>query len=157
MAVRNRFFENIEVLVPGVAGGQTQQKYNFPDEPQIRNTPILSIVVYSINTMTLSPLTFQPLPSVAILKTAYLSLYTTDPNSGEQKYGIDNLPLLELNYMQQGAAGNAEPHVIYMPEFVGQTVTWPKSFITLAAPPNNTTNFVFLLGVRYSWTKKVQQ
>lgn len=153
--VRNRFFEFVEILVQGVAGpGNTQTTFNFPDLPQIRNTPIYSIVAYTPNTLALSGITGQTLVPVANMMNAYLTLYTTDPTTGEQKNGIDRLPLLELNYMFNATA---DPHVMYMPEFVGQTVTWPKSFITMAAPIANATNLVFCFGVRYGWDQKVQQ
>lgn len=153
--VRTRFFELVEVLVQGAASpGNQQTVFNFPDLPQVRNTPIYSIVVYTPDTCTLSGITFQTLVPVANLQEAYLTLYTTDPVAPEQKYGIDRIPLLELNYMRNATA---DPSVLYMPEMVGQTVTWPKSYITLGAPIGNVTNLVFQFGIRYGYNQKVQQ
>lgn len=151
--VRSRFYEYIELVIPGVTGGNTTQQFNFPDLPQIRNTPIYGIVAYNADIIAASPLTFQPVITAAEMKTMFLTLFSTDPETQEQKNGIDRMPLGELNYF----LGSTTPHVMYMREFVGQTVTWPKSFINLSAPLNNTTNLVVVFGVYYGYSKKVQQ
>jgi hypothetical protein len=151
---RNRFYEYVELVATGNGVASTQTVFNFPDLPQLRTTPIYSIVVYTPNTTPLSGITFQPLVPVANLQNAFLTLYTLDPNESESKYGIDRIPLLELNYFFNATA---DPHVFYMPEFVGQTIVWPKSYITLAAAIGNTTSLVFAFGVRYGYAQKVQQ
>ena len=91
--IYNRFYEYVELLIPGVAGGNTQSTFNFPDEPQIRNVPILSITVYTINATPVSMLTGTALASVAQMQACALTLYTTNPQTGEQKNGIDRIPL----------------------------------------------------------------
>jgi hypothetical protein len=154
--VRNRFYELVELQIPGVAGGNTGTTFNFPDEPQLRNVPLFSIVVYDSTSVPLSGFTSTAVATIAQLQKCFLTLYTTDPKTGEQKNGIDRIPLLELNYLMTSTVG--EPHVWQMPEFVGQEVTWPKSFITVTSGGiGNATNICILLGVRYGWSNAVQQ
>lgn len=150
-------FEFVEVLAAGVAGGSAQQKFVFPDLPQIRTCPIYSIQIYPPTVITSSYLTQQTPVSVANLKISYLSLYTDaipgDTLQGESKLAIDGVPLLLLQYSQDYAT----PFVWQEPMFAGQTVVWPKSYITTSAPLANTTNLVFCFGIKYGHTMKVQQ
>ena len=97
--VRNRFYETVELVIPGLAAGNTGTTFNFPDEPQIRTVPIYSIVVYSSDSIPLSSITSQPVATPAQLAKCFLTLYTTDPKTKDQKNGIDRMPLLELNYL----------------------------------------------------------
>lgn len=151
--VRTRFYEYVELIIPGVSGGNTQTTFSFEDQPQIRNVPIYSIVAYASDSVNLSPLTGTNVIDEGQMMQTFLTLYTTDPTTQEQKNGIDRIPLIELNYIRTGGT----PNVIYMPEMVGQTITWPKSFITLPVAYGNETNLCVLLGIRYGYSKKVQQ
>jgi hypothetical protein len=148
--------EYVEVLAAGVAGGSTQQKFVFPDLPQIRTTPIYSIFLMLPSVVTLSYLTQQPLVTLANLKNAFLSLYTNPipgDTGGDDKLAIDGVPLLYFNPINDFATPYMEDESM----FAGQTVVWPKSYITLSAPIGNTTNFVFSFLIKYGKTSKVQQ
>jgi hypothetical protein len=152
--VRNRFYEFVELVIPGVAGGQTGTVFNFQDQPQLRSNPIYGIIVYTVDTVPLSMFTGQTVIPTANLLNANLTLYTTDPIAGEMKNGIDRMPLIEFNPFLNTTT---VPRVFHPQEFVGQTVTWPKSYVTFVAPPGNTVNWVICFGVRYGWSQKVQQ
>lgn len=139
MAFKATKFEFVEILVPGVAGGQTQTLFNFPDLPKLRYTSLQAISVYTAGTITATPSNYTPI-TTAILQKSYLVLYAND------RQDLYRIPLLELNRFQNSAN---EPFVRQMYEFPGQKVTWDKSFIQIANAPANTSNLAFAFGIYY--------
>lgn len=139
MAFKATKFEFVEIFVQGIAGGQTQTLFNFPDLPKLRYTSLLSMCVYTAGTITATPSNYAPV-STAILQKSYLVLYAND------RQDLYRIPLLEMNRFQNSAN---DPFVRQMYEFQGQKVTWDKSFIQIANAPANTTNMAFAFGIYY--------
>lgn len=143
MAFKSQKYELVELVVSGVAGGQTQTRWNFPDLPKLRYTALQAISVFTAGTLTSTPLN-NPLLPTSVLAKSYLVLYAND------RTDLYRIPLLELNRMQNLSSGVSDPFARGLFEFNNQKVTWEKSYIEIASAPANTANQSFLLGVYYS-------
>lgn len=149
----NLNFEFVEILIPG-GGANTQTFFNFPDLPQIRTCPIYSMVFYPNGVINLSAITGQTAAAASLVQSAYLTLYSEDPVTGVGKNAINRIPLIEMNYIQGVAT---TPSVFTMPEWAGQTVVWPKSFIQFMVAPTPATQTAICFGIRYGYTNQTQQ
>lgn len=137
----------IEIVLPGVAGGNTQQKIQFPDQPYLRKKPIYAIEILTANDMTTSPQGNAVITS-AQMKLSYLTLYLTDPqnvqNVGEW---IQLAPFALLHPVQNAAT---DPFTRSRFELVGQTIYWEKCYINIATPFSNVANVAFLLNISFA-------
>lgn len=136
----------IEVVLPGIAGGNNTTKIQFPDQPYLRNVQTLGIEVMSNNDMTLSPSNRTPL-TTAQLKTCYLTLYLNDPDN-PQDVGewIQNVPFAMLHRIQNAAT---DPFVRFPFEMAGQRIYWEKCYITLPVAFANVADISFLIQVYF--------
>lgn len=141
MAFKAAKYELVELLVPGVAGGQTQTQFSFPDLPKLRYTALMALETFAVDTLTVSPNNVA-LPSAAILQKSYLVLYSNE------RQDLFRIPLISLIRTQATSTPSA-PFVRSLPEFSGQKITWDKSYVTIASAPANTTNISFVFGVYY--------
>ncbi len=136
----------IEVILPGVAGGNQTTKIQFPDQPYLRNVNTLGIEVINVNDMTLSPSNKTPL-STAQMKAAYLTLYLNDiDNPQDVGEWIQNIPLAILHRVQNGSN---DPFVRPPFELSGQRIYWEKCYITLPAAFANVADVSFLFNVYF--------
>jgi hypothetical protein len=140
MAFKTQKFELVELVVPGVAGGQTNTRWAFPDLPKLRYVSLQGISFYTPGTITTTPLG-NPLFAISVLKTGFLTLYANE------RQDIYRTPVLELNRIQNSAT---DPFARGLFEFTGQKVTWDKSFVEFGAAPANTSNTSLLFGVFYA-------
>lgn len=140
MAFKAIKYELVELVVPGVAGGQTGTRFAFPDLPKLRYTALQAITIFTAGTITTSPIG-NPIFSTTVMKTAYLTLYANE------RQDLYRIPMLELNRIQNSAV---DPFVRSLFEFNNPKVTWDKSYIELGAAPANTANTSFLFGVYYA-------
>ena len=141
MAFKAAKYELVEVLVPGVGGGQTQVQWSFPDLPKLRYTSLLAMESWAIDTLEKSPNNVDT-PTAAIMEKSYLVLYSNE------RQDLFRIPLVSLIRTQATNSPSA-PFVRSLPEFSGQKITWDKSYITIASAPANTTNISFVFGVYY--------
>ena len=127
----------IEVPVPGIAvTGQTATRFLFPDLPQLRYVYLRALKCYSFNALPVAPST-NPNISLVNFKQAFLTLYISDPdNLASQGEYIYQIPLIELNDIVDNAAPIA-PYTFKVKPFIGQSVVWPKCYITFAVAPGN--------------------
>lgn len=144
----------IELVVPGVVGGNTNTIFAFPDQPFFRDKFVISIRSFCITDLSLSP-SNNPLVSAAQLQTSYLNVYGNDPeyNTGNPTYGfwLQNIPLVSLRASNATAQATA-PSVVNPVQFKPRIIAWEKSNITLPVALNNTTPLSFLLLVGYQNT-----
>lgn len=141
MAFKTQKFELVELVVTGVtAPGQTGTRWAFPDLPKLRYTSLQGISVYTPGTLTTSPIG-NPLFAISVLKTAYLTLYANE------RQDVYRVPLLAMNQIQNSAT---DPFARGLFEFVGQKVTWDKSYVEFGSAPANTVNTSLLFGVYYA-------
>ena len=141
MAFKAAKYELVELLVPGVAGGQTQTQFSFPDLPKLRYTALMALETFAVDTLTVSPNNVA-LPSAAIMQKSYLVLYSNE------RQDLFRIPLISL-IRTQATTGASAPFVRSLPEFSGQKITYDKSYVTIASAPANTTNISFVFGVYY--------
>jgi hypothetical protein len=140
MAFKSIKYELVELVVPGVAGGQTGTRFSFPDLPKLRYTALQAITIFTPGTITASPIG-NPLFAISVFKTAYLTIYANE------RQDLYRIPMLEMNRIQNSAV---DPFVRGLFEFNNPKVTWDKSYIELGGAPNNTVNTSFLFGVYYA-------
>jgi len=140
MAFKSQKYELVELVVTGVAGGQSQTRWNFPDLPKLRYTALQAISFFTAGTLTATPLG-NPLLATTILAKSYLVLYAND------RTDLYRIPVLEMNRMQNSST---DPFARGIFEFNNQKVTWEKSYIEIASAPANVSTGSFLLGVYYS-------
>lgn len=152
-------YQAIEVTIPGMSGGQTGTIFNFQDQPYLRpdSADIVAIETYTINTLTNGTVSGTPVASVAITKTASLTLYggKNDTASGRPiKQGnqiIQAVPVLKLNNIQNASTDPFTREIFKLNEIV---VDWTKSYVQLSAAPANTTNICLCFGIYFNWKKQ---
>lgn len=136
----------IELISPGVAGGNQATKIQFNDQPYLRSKVIQSLEIITSDDMSKSPTNNTPI-SAAQMQTAYLTLYLNDPsnpkNVGEW---LQNIPFTIMHRIQNATPS---PFVRQLFELEGMVIYWEKCYITLAAPYANTANVSFLINVTF--------
>ena len=141
MPLRTSKYELVEVLVPGISGGNTTTQVQFPDLPKLRYVSTLALETFGVDTMAVSPNNVA-VATAAILQKSYITLYAKD------RQDIYRIPLISL-CRTQATTGATTPFVRQLFELNGVQITWDKSFITLASAPANTVNFSYIFGVYY--------
>ena len=133
----------IELIFPA---NSTATKFQFNDQPYLRNKQITGIEVIDGNDMAVSPTGKTPITSTQ-MKSSYLTLYLNDPfnpqNVGEW---IQNVPLTLLHRVQN--ASN-DPFVRNGYDLVGQVIYWEKCFLNFGNTLGNTTDISFLFNVYF--------
>ena len=136
--VRVSRFEAVEIPVPS---GSTLTRFYFPDLPNLRNSKITSIQVYTAGTITATPLTGSTPVTTADLKKSYLTLYSGDLQL------VYNIPMLTFNNIVNSAA---DPYVFELPVVNGITISWVKSYVVLPTALA-TTGVAYSFGVYYEF------
>jgi len=138
-------YEAVEVSIPS---GSTLSKFFFPDLPNLTGrdgypVSINSIVFFSSDATTLSPLSGSSLVTQTDMQKSYLTIYQGDLQV------LYNIPVVSLNYVR-AASTSTMPYVNEQPELMSlKNVSWTKSYISLSTPPG-TTNRVYSIGVYYT-------
>lgn len=152
-------YQCVEVRLPGVAAGQTQTQFNFPDLPYLRPRMayIQAIEYYTLASVTNSPVSGTALPSLAISQKSSLTIYgsvvSVDRN-GQPTYVkqgnqiVQQLPLLRLNNLQNATPDPFANQIFKMRDL---EVDWTKTFVQIATAPNNTTDMAFCFGVYFNF------
>lgn len=136
----------IELVSPGVAGGNGTTKIQFNDQPYLRGKAITAIEILTNADMTATPSNRTPI-TAAQMETAYLTLYLTDPsNPSAVGEWISLVPFTLLHRVQNATP---DPFTRQMFELVGQTIYWEKCYVTLATGYGNTTDVSFLVQVYF--------
>jgi hypothetical protein len=136
----------VELINPGISGGNTATRIQFNDLPYLRKKRITGIEILTSSDMSASPTNGTPI-SAAQMEKSYLTLYLNDANNPENVgEWIQNVPFTLLHRVQNGSA---DPFVRQMFELVGQVIYWEKCYITLSTAFANTTNVSFLLQVYF--------
>lgn len=136
--VRISRFEAVEIPVPS---GSTLTRFYFPDLPNLRNSKITSIQVYTAGTITATPLTGSTPVTTADLKKSYLTLYSGDLQL------VYNVPMLTFNNIANSAV---DPYVFELPVVNGITISWVKSYVVLPTALA-TTGVAYSFGVYYEF------
>ena len=136
----------VELINPGISGGNTATRIQFNDLPYLRGKRITGIEIINSNDMSASPTNNTPI-SAAQMEKSYLTLYLNDATN-PQNVGewIQNVPFTLMHRVQNVSN---DPFVRQMYELVGQVIYWEKCYITLSTAFGNTTNVSFLLQVYF--------
>lgn len=136
----------VEIISPGIAGGNTATKIQFQDQPYLRGKQITAIEVINSGDMTTSP-TGKAIVTNAQMRLSYLTLYLNDVNNPKNVgEWIQNVPFTLLHRTQNAAN---DPFVRQMYEMQGQVIYWEKCFISLASSLANTADVSFLFNVYF--------
>ena len=136
--IRVSRFEAVEIPVPS---GSTLTRFYFPDLPNLRNSKITSIQVYTAGIITATPLTGSTPVTTADLKKSYLTLYSGDLQL------VYNVPMLTFNNIANSAT---DPYVFELPVINGITISWVKSYVVLPTALA-TTGVAYSFGVYYEF------
>ncbi len=149
-------FQAAEIIIPGVAGGNTSTTFSFPDLPYLRpaNALIKGIEVYTINTITKSPLTGTTLASIANMQTGFLTLYGGLENVKQGNEIIQRVPLFKLNTIQNASTDPFSRSVFCLNSM---QVDWTKCNVTFQTAPGNTTNIAVAFGVYFDFINTLPQ
>jgi hypothetical protein len=137
--IRIERFEAVEIAVPS---GSTLTRFYFPDLPNLRNSKITSIQVYTAGTISATPLTGSTPVTTADLKKSFLTLYQGDLQL------VYNVPMISLNNMVTGSS--PDPYTFELPAINGITVSWVKSYVNLPSALA-TTGVAYSFGVYYNF------
>ena len=133
--MRIKRFQAVEINVPS---GSTLTRFQFPDQPQLRNAKIQGIQVYTPTAITKTPLSGATPTTLADLKQSFLTLYQGDLQI------LYQLPVLAFNNIQDLTS----PSVWELPEMNDIDISWTKSYISTATALA-TTSVTYSFGIYY--------
>lgn len=146
----NKNLTLVEVVVNGVAGGNTQQRINFNDQPLLRGAKIWSIETYNIHDIPLSPQN-NAVIAASVMQSAYLTVYIDDasqpPVYGKGEF-MQQVPLVNMHTVQNTSNDPFERQPF---QLQGQVISWDKVYLNLGAAIGNTVNNSFLFLVGYTF------
>lgn len=122
--------EFVEITIPA---GATQQRFQFPDIQNIRNTKLKGVQVYDKNEISKSILTDNAIIGSTVQTDCYITLLTYD---GREV--IKQMPIRNLN--NQGGFGVANLTNLGFAQIKNLRINWPKSFIEFVNPPSDPNN-----------------
>jgi hypothetical protein len=149
-------FQAVEIIIQGVSGGQSGQTFSFPDLPYLRpsNARIKAITLYTINTITKSPLSGTPLATIANMQTGFLTLYGGVEGVKQGNEIIQKVPLFELNTIQNASTDPFNRKVF---KLNSMQVDWTKCNVNFQTAPGNTTNIAVVFGVYFDFIETLPQ
>jgi hypothetical protein len=128
-----------------ILANTTLRKFNFPTQNFLRAKNIVSIEIYTVNDMTVSP-QGNTLPTTGNLTSGYLTLYGDNPEAknadGEWLQQIALPSLHRINNL-------IDPFVFGLYTLQPRKIVWEKSYVELFAAAGNTANLSFLFLVGY--------
>jgi hypothetical protein len=133
----------IELIFPA---NSTATKFQFQDQPYLRNKQITGIEFFNDNDMDASP-TGNAIATNGQMQKTYLTLYLNDPGN-PQNVGewIQNVPASILHRVQNNSN---DPFVRKAYDLVGQVIYWEKCFLTFSSPLGNAANVSFLFNIYF--------
>jgi hypothetical protein len=143
-------YQAVEVRLPGVAAGQTQTQFSFPDLPYLRPRMawIQAMEVYTLASITNSPISGTALPSLAIMQKTAITIYGSVPGVKQGNEIYQRMPILRLNNMQNATPDPFAQQIIKMNDL---EIDWTKTMLTIATTPGNTTDMAFVFGVYFNF------
>lgn len=147
----------VEIRIPGAAGGQTLNDWNFPDLPYLRpdRARIKAIQGYTIGSITNSPVSGTPIAPLDIMQRTALTLYgavdyqdaTGAIRRTEGTELIRQIPMLSTNNTRNADVDPLEYHIC---KLESMSVDWTKSSINVkGGAVGNETDIAFYFRVFY--------
>ena len=135
--------ELVEIVIPA---NSTLTRYQFPDIPNLRNSMIWGMQVYTIDEIFNSPLSQNALLShTNVLHKSFITLV----NYGGKEF-LKQAPSILFNTITFNLQTSTNSLETDIKSFVGQKVNYPKSYIEFTATPSGIANLSYLVSVYYS-------
>ena len=135
--------ELVEIVIPA---NSTLQRYQFPDIPNLRNSMIWGMQVYTIDILSNSPISQNPVLShTNVLHKSFITLV----NYGGKEF-LKQAPSIDFNTITFNLQTSTNALETDIKSFVGQKVNYPKSYIEFTATPSTAVNQSFLVSIYYS-------
>lgn len=135
--------ELVEINIPA---NSTLTRYQFPDIPNLRNSMIWGLQVYTIDEITNSPISQQALLShTNVLHRSFITLV----NYGGKEF-LKQAPSILFNTTSFNLQTSTNALETDIKSFVGQKVNYPKSFIEFITTPSGIINLSYLVSIYYS-------
>jgi hypothetical protein len=135
--------ELVEITIPS---GSTLTRYQFPDIPNLRNSMIWGLEVYTVDEISNSPISQQALlPHNRVLHQSFITLV----NYGGKEF-LKQAPSIIFNTISFNLQTSTNAYETDIKSFVGQKVNYPKSYIEFITTPSGVTNLSYLVSVYYS-------
>lgn len=147
-------YQAVQITIPGVAStGQTGTTFQFPDLPYLRprQAYIQAIEVYTLASVSLSPVSGTALASLGIMQKTALTLYGGIDGVKQGNQIVQQIPVLRLNNLQNATP---DPFAVNIMKFNNLEVDWTKSFITIGSAPANTSDVAVVFGVYFNFSNK---
>ena len=136
--------EFVEIIIPA---GTTLTRFNFPDIPNLRNSHIWGLQLYTKTTLAKSILSQQDLIDYPdVIK----GLYVTLVNYGGKEFLKQQPAQVFLSTFTGLPAGAIQPMEWDTKAFVGQKVNYPKSYIEFPQILATATDLAVCFSVYYS-------
>ena len=130
--------ELVEIVIPS---GSTLTRYQFPDIPNLRNSMIWGMQVYTIDEINNSPISQNALLShTNILHRSFITLV----NYGGKEF-LKQAPSLIFNTINFNLQTSTNALETDIKSFVGQKVNYPKSYIEFITSPSGIANLSFFI------------
>lgn len=135
--------ELVEITIPA---NSTLTRYQFPDIPNLRNSMIWGMQVYTVDEISNSPISQQALLShTNVLHRSFITLV----NYGGKEF-LKQAPSILFNTITFNLQTSTNALETDIKSFVGQKVNYPKSFIEFISSPSGIANLSYLVSVYYS-------
>lgn len=130
--------ELVEIILPA---NTTATKFQIPDQPNLRETLLMGVEIYTAVEMPKSVISGNDVISLATLKT--LAITFQDYNGVEF---LKQAPGLIFKTIEAATTGDVERDI---KNFAGQKVNYPKSYIQFASALSNVVPTSVILSVYY--------
>jgi hypothetical protein len=135
-----------ELVDINVSAGSTLTRFQFPDIPNLRNSMIWGLQVYTFEEVPISIISQQNvLTSIKVLRNSYITLV----NYGGKEF-LKQAPSVLFNTLNFNLNTSNNVLETDIKSFVGQKVNYPKSFIEFTTAPSDVVNTSFLVSIYYS-------
>lgn len=165
------YYRQVVKIIPGVAGGNTQQDFTFDDQPDLRYARMLSMRFYTSDDLAYSQPAVVPVVAPQFVPNISFVFRTNDPDdlpmtgpnvpAGKKAGGADGRFTSTLDTIQWIPASDLHvsqafgtPQASFVREAIfwrDRYIIWQTTHIKLALPLNNTTDVAIVLGCFYTF------
>jgi len=137
---------NHELCEIAIPANTTAARFNFPDMPNLKDTKLFGLQVYTITQLPLSPLSGNALPTVVqVLNNSFITL--VDYKGFEF---LKQCPAVVFNTLAFDVSTSTNIRENNAKLFNGQMVNWTKSYITFTTSPGGGATLGYLLSINYA-------
>ena len=143
MALRQIRHELVEIIIPAAS---TLTRFQFPDIPNLRNSHLWGLQVYTRSQVTTSIISGNSLPTQTQVQH---NSFVTLVNYGGKEFS-KQVPAIIYNTLSFDDSTSTNVFNYNPNNFVGQKVNWPKSYLEFSTAPGGVSALSYLMSVYYS-------